>query len=549
MPQPTIPEKIVVHLGSPNSEAQNVTESFADYIKNVASSEIYPTWPEEAIKANVLAQISVALNRVYTEYYRSMGKDFDITSSPAYDQTYIFGRDIFENVSRIVDEVFDSYIRREGFVEPLYAQFCDGIELTCPGLLQWGSVELAESGLNYEQILKNYYGDNIEIVKNVPVENVDGTAPPVPIVLGDTGRDVELIQRKLNRISENFPGIPKIQSPDGFFGEDTLAAVKKFQEVFNLGVDGKVGHATWYKIQFAYNGVKRLSEISSEGIRLSDIDTRFSDTLSQGDSGDGVLALQYYLSYISLFVPTVSSVSYDGAFGELTANAVRSFQKTYGLPETAVVDRLTWDSIENVYYGILREMDYKFKEGAILPFPGRVLRQGIEGDDVRALQEYLNYIARVYTSIPTVDADGDFGNATALQVKAFKSAFGYNNDNERVTPQIWNAITSVYDDLYESESPAMASVTESKSKAHAYRLSPKDTGEDVIILSSMIKQLEEYYWGVSDIRISSYYGENLVRSIRAIRRILLLGDADYADEELLIRLDKELRAIRKEKSQ
>ena len=549
MPQPTIPEKIVVHLGSPNSEAQNVTESFADYIKNVASSEIYPTWPEEAIKANVLAQISVALNRVYTEYYRSMGKDFDITSSPAYDQTYIFGRDIFENVSRIVDEVFDSYIRREGFVEPLYAQFCDGIELTCPGLLQWGSVELAESGLNYEQILKNYYGDNIEIVKNVPVENVDGTAPPVPIVLGDTGRDVELIQRKLNRISENFPGIPKIQSPDGFFGEDTLAAVKKFQEVFNLGVDGKVGHATWYKIQFAYNGVKRLSEISSEGIRLSDIDTRFSDTLTQGDSGDGVLALQYYLSYISLFVPTVSSVSYDGAFGELTANAVRSFQKTYGLPETAVVDRLTWDSIENVYYGILREMDYKFKEGAILPFPGRVLRQGIEGDDVRALQEYLNYIARVYTSIPTVDADGDFGNATALQVKAFKSAFGYNNDNERVTPQIWNAITSVYDDLYESESPAMASVTESKAKAHAYRLSPKDTGEDVIILSSMIKQLEEYYWGVSDIRISSYYGENLVRSIRAIRRILLLGDADYADEELLIRLDKELRAIRKEKSQ
>ena len=549
MPQPIIPERITIHLGSPNSDAQNVSESFQDYIKNVASSEIYPTWPEEAIKANILAQISVALNRVYTEYYRSMGKDFDITNSPAYDQTYVFGRDIFDNISRITDEIFDSYIRREGFIEPLFAQFCDGIELTCPGLLQWGSVELAESGLNYEQILKNYYGDNIEIVKNVPVANVDGTAPAVPIVLGDTGRDVELIQRKLNRISQNFPGIPRISNPDGFFGEDTLAAVEKFQEVFNLTVDGKVGHATWYKIQFAYNGVKKLSEISSEGIRLSDIDTRFSDTLTQGDSGDGVLALQYYLSYISLFVPTVSSVSYDGAFGELTANAVRSFQKTYGLPETAVVDRLTWDSIENVYYGILREMDYKFKEGAILPFPGRVLRQGIEGDDVRALQEYLNYIARVYTSIPTVDADGDFGNATALQVKAFKSAFGYNNDNERVTPQIWNAITSVYDDLYESESPAMASVTESKSKAHAYRLSPKDTGEDVIILSSMIKQLEEYYWGVSDIRISSYYGENLVRSIRAIRRILLLGDADYADEELLIRLDKELRAIRKEKSQ
>ena len=545
MAQPIIPEKIVVHLGSPNSDAQNVTESFSDYIKNVASSEIYPTWPEEAIKANVLAQISVALNRVYTEYYRSMGKDFDITNSPAYDQTYIFGRDIFENVSKIVDEVFDSYIKREGFVEPLYAQFCDGIELTCPGLLQWGSVELAESGLNYEQILKNYYGDNIEIVKNVPVANVDGTAPAVPIVLGDTGRDVELIQRKLNRISENFPGIPKIKTTDGFFGEDTLEAVKKFQEVFNLTVDGRVGHATWYKIQFAYNGVKKLSEISSEGIRLSDIDTRFSDTLKLGDSGEGVLALQYYLSYIALFIPTISSVAYDGSFGKQTQDAVLSFQKTYGLPETGTVDRLTWDNIENVYYGILREMDYKFKEGAILPFPGRILRLGITGDDVKAMQEYLNLIAKTYNTIPTVEPDGDFGQATAAQVRAFKTAFGYSNDNERVTPQIWNAITSVYDDLYESSSQAFATVKNIEPRG--YIIKPGETIDDVYILSSMVKKIEEHYYGFSNLRITSYYSNDLARSIKAIRRIFLLSDADYADEELLKRLDSEVRSLRDSK--
>ena len=154
MPNPRIPEQIVVHIGSPDSDGINVTESFADYIKNVASSEIYPTWPEEALRANILAQISVALNRVYTEFYRSRGYNFDITSSPAYDQTYVYGRDIFGNISEIVDEIFDSYIRRQEFIEPLFATFCDGVEVSCNGLSQWGSVELANRGLDYFSILQ-----------------------------------------------------------------------------------------------------------------------------------------------------------------------------------------------------------------------------------------------------------------------------------------------------------------------------------------------------------------------------------------------------------
>lgn len=445
---PIIPEKIVVHLGAPNSDAMNVTESFADYIKNVASSEIYPTWPEEAIKANVIAQISVALNRVYTEFYRSAGRDFDITNSPAYDQTYVYQRDIFSNISQIVDEIFNSYIRREGAIEPLYAQFCDGVEIQCNGLEQWGSVDLAEQGLNYFEILRRFYGNDIELVTNVPVENVTPSAPLIPLKEGDTGRDVELIQTKLNRISANFPGIPKIRNADGFFDNDTTDAVVKFQEVFNLTADGIVGNATWYRINNVYNSVKELSAITSEGLTLEELDTTYGEVLREGDTSSGVSALQYYLAYISLFVPSVQSVTVDGSFGAATRGSVISFQKTYGLSETGEVDEITWNSIQDTYYGILNNITYEFEEGLILPYPGRVLRVGIEGNDVRALQEYLNYISNTYPEIPKVTVDGVFGQSTASAVSAFTKTFGLTTNPERVGAPTWNAIINVYDDLY-----------------------------------------------------------------------------------------------------
>ena len=202
---PKIPNEIVVHLGAPDSAAQNVALSFPDYIKNVASSEIYPTWPEDALRANILAQISVALNRVYTGYYRTRGYDFDITNSPAYDQTFVYQRDIYGNISRIVDEIFNNYIRRVGAIEPLFAQFCDGVEVQCPGLTQWGSVELANQGLDYFSILRRFYGDDIEIVTNAPFGDSPVTAEPPTLSEGDTGADVELLQRRLNRISSNYP--------------------------------------------------------------------------------------------------------------------------------------------------------------------------------------------------------------------------------------------------------------------------------------------------------------------------------------------------------
>lgn len=445
---PIIPEKIVIHLGAPSSDEPNVTETFADYIKNVASSEIYPTWPTEAIKANILAQISVALNRVYTAFYRSAGRDFDITSSPAYDQTYIYQRNIFANISEIVDEIFNSYIRRQGFIEPLFATFCDGVEVNCNGLSQWGSVTLANQGLDAFAILQNYYGDNIELVDNVEVSNIERGAPEVPLQEGDTGRDVEIMQIRLNRISGNFPGIPKIYPTDGFFDSSTTDAVRKFQEVFNLTVDGIIGRSTWYRIQNVYNAVKRLQTVNSEGLRIEDLSTQYTDTLQEGDASGGVITLQYYLDYISTFVPTVLGVNVDGSFGPATRNSVISFQKTYDMQQTGVVDRVVWERIQNTYYSLITRVPFEFSEGVLLPFPGRVLRLGLEGDDVRVLQEYLNFISETYTSIPTLTVDGVYGQSTADAVEEFKRIFDIPGNPQRVSVQTWDAIVNVYDDLY-----------------------------------------------------------------------------------------------------
>ena len=548
---PTIPETITVHLGAPDENVMNVTESFTDYIKNVASSEIYPTWPEEAIRANVLAQISVALNRVYTEYYRSRGYEFDITDSPAYDQKYTYRKDIFSNVSEIVDDIFNSYIRREGNVEPLFAQFCDGVEVVCDGLSQWGSVELSNQGLNYEQILRRFYGNNIEIVRDVPVENIPESAPPVPLREGDTGRDVEQIQIKLNRISRNFPGIPKISPQDGFFDTGTTEAVRKFQEVFDLTPDGIVGKATWYRINFIYNAVKKLFELNSEGLRISELETTFSETLKEGDESVGVLTLQYYLNYIGLFLPTVSSPNIDGVFGSDTRASVLSFQRAYGLPETGEVDRLTWDNIENVYFSYLRSIPYEFSPGIVLPFPGRVLRPGMSGDDVLALQEYLNYIANTYTEIPKTTVDGVYGPGTDRAVNAFKEIFNIPGAPSRVTAILWNAITNVYDDLYNGTAAVSAEANRGfNDKYGLLHMLPLNVGEyqdAVLVLKALVIELRKYYPDSEGFEGGRMYTKLLGEEVRRLRGIFNLGESTGVDRDFYTRAVLELELRKKNK--
>lgn len=348
---PFVPQNITVHLGAPNAYAANVTVPFSDYVKNVASSEIYPTWDEAALRANILAIVSFALNRVYTEFYRSRGYDFDITNSTAYDQYFVNGRSYFENVSRLVDELFNDYLRRPGFVEPLAAKFCNGTTVTCEGLSQWGSQNLAQQGYNSTQILRSYYG-NVETVLNAPIRGITSSYPGTPLRVGSTGPYVVVIQTSLNRISQNYPAIPKIPAVDGIYGSRTEAAVRAFQQIFNLNPDGIVGPATWYAIVRIYTAVTRLSELRSQGQRFYAISWTAPNALQQGSTGDKVRQLQYMLSVLSEYIPSIPPLTIDGIFGSATRAAVLAAQRRFRLPETGIVDPVTWDEIYDQFAGI-----------------------------------------------------------------------------------------------------------------------------------------------------------------------------------------------------
>lgn len=348
---PYVPQRITVHLGPPASDAPNVTVSFSDYVKNVASSEIYPTWDDAALRANILAIVSFALNRVYTEFYRSRGYDFEITSSTAYDQAFVNGRSFFENISRLVDELFNDYLRRPGFVEPLAAKFCNGTTVTCEGLSQWGSQNLAQQGFNSDQIIRSYYG-NVETVVNAPIRGITSSYPGTPLRLGSSGPNVVVIQVALNRIAQNYPAIPKIPAVDGVFGSRTEATVTAFQEIFGLSPDGIVGPGTWYEIVRLYTGVTSLSELRSQGQQFYAINWSPPGGLEVGDTGEKVRLLQYMLSVLSAHIQSIPPVNVDGIYGNATRAAVLAAQRRFGLPETGTVGTQTWDEIYDQYSGI-----------------------------------------------------------------------------------------------------------------------------------------------------------------------------------------------------
>lgn len=368
---PYIPRTITVHLGAPDAYAANVSVPFSDYVKNVASSEIYPTWDESALTANILAIISFALNRVYTEFYRSRGYDFDITSSTAIDQKFINGRSYFDSVSTIVDNIFDNYLRRMGFVEPLAAKFCNGTTVTCEGLSQWGSQSLAQQGLNSMQILRRYYGNNIELVRNAPVRGYTPSYPGTPLRLGSRGPQVTQAQVMLNRISQNYPAIARIYPVDGIFGEQTERSVISFQRIFNLTPDGIIGKATWYQLVRLYVGVNDLAELESQGQTFYRVNWQGSGTLQEGNTGQSVRQLQYMLRVVSDYIDTVPSVAIDGIFGPATQAAVIAYQRHAGLTPDGIVGTNTWHSLYNQVSGILSS-----EETAGLQYPGQPLRQG-----------------------------------------------------------------------------------------------------------------------------------------------------------------------------
>lgn len=410
---PYVPQSIVVHLGTPASSAANVTVSFADYIKNVASSEIYPTWNESAMRANILAQVSYALNRVYTEFYRSRGYAFDITNSTAYDQAFVNGRNIFDDISQLVDELFNDYIRRQGFVEPLFASFCNGTTVTCEGMSQWGSQSLAQQSYNSVQILRNYYGDNIELVVDAPIQNITSSYPGVPLREGNAGPNVVVIQSSLNRISQNYPAIPKVYPVDGIFGPGTTAAVRKFQEVFSLTVDGIVGKATWYRIVQLYVGVRRLAELNSEGQTFTGISWAYPDAIVEGDSGQKVSHLQYMLAVLAEFNPQIPPIEVTGQFDAATRNAVVSFERWAGLPQTGEVGAVAWDAIYDAYAGVAETV---LSRGEIFPYQNNV----VPADSIRELQVQLADVAEETPGMVCPAITGRYDAATRRALLQFQ---------------------------------------------------------------------------------------------------------------------------------
>lgn len=350
--QVVIPNPITVHLGTPTSSASNVQVSFPDYVKNVASSEIYPTWPEAALRANIYAIITFALNRIYTEWYRNRGYSFDITNSTAYDQAFVYGRPIYSSISRIVDAIFNEYVRRQGQIAPYFTSFCNGTTATCQGLSQWGTVTLANQGYTPLQILRSYYPNDIEIVQTNIITNVISSYPGTPLRTGSTGLDVQTIQTYLTRIRRNYPAIPAISDPAGTFGSSTNAAVTKFQSIFNLTPDGIVGKSTWYKISSLYAAVAKLAELNSEGNTLGIGTVPPSSTLRQGSRGPDVITLQYLLNLVSEYYPGIPAPTQDGIFGSGTRQSVIAFQQIMGLQADGIVGTATWRALYNTYLGI-----------------------------------------------------------------------------------------------------------------------------------------------------------------------------------------------------
>lgn len=436
---PTVPRQITVHLGAPNANAENVTLPFNEYIKNVASSEIYPTWPKEAIIANILAQISFTLNRIYTEYYRSRGYDFDITSTTQYDHAFKKNGEIFSNISQTVDEIFNNYIVRDGNIEPLFAQFCDGVRTRCNGLSQWGSVELANSGMTALEILKSYYGDNISLVTDAPVGENIPSYPGTPLSRGDFGEEVYRIKIQLNRIGKNYPAIPEIPYTNAAFDAPTEEAVKAFQKIFNLTPDGIVGKSTWYKIKEIYAGVKQLSELTGEGLTISEAQRVYPRALVPGTAAEAVRTVQYYLSFLSFFFENIDFVPLTGVFDAETEKAVRAFQETYGLTADGIVGRQTWNKLTSVYNDIVSSLpaDYQTVLGTV--FPGKMIVLGDTGDSVRIIQENLNNIAEYDPAIPKVNVTGVYDDATLSAVAVLQAQIG-REPSGAVDPIIWSEI-------------------------------------------------------------------------------------------------------------
>lgn len=439
---PIVPNNITVHLGKPDDNAKNITVPFTDYISNVAASEIYPTWPREALKANIYAIISFAMNRIYNEWYRSKGYNFDITSSPIYDQAYTPNRSTYENINNIVEEIFNNYVVKGNQIQPYFTRYCDGRNTTCDGLSQWGSVSLANQGKNYLDILKYYYGNDISIRYDAEVGDVSEGYPGYVVSLGSAGNPVLLIQRDLRRIRKNYPAIPNISNTLGIYDEETVAAVKKFQEIFSLPVTGSVDKATWYKIKYIYTSVKKLSDLYSEGLTEAETTFLYEDELNYGDTGIEVEHIHYFLDAIAFLDPDIPRLQTNSIYNDNSIAMVKAFQEKYNLPVTGVFTYRDWKVLKEVYDKILKSFNSEYQSYIDELYPDYFLSKGTTGDDVVRFQRFLLAICRYDHSIPGVRVNGIFDDLTEKSVLKLQKDYGFD-ENGVVGPLLWRKVVEL----------------------------------------------------------------------------------------------------------
>ena len=465
-------------------------------------------WPEQALRANIHCQISLALNRIYTEWYPSKGYTFNITNSTSYDQYYVHGRTVFDVMVRITDDIFNTYIRKTGTVNPYYSEYCDGKSVTCPGLKQWGTVTLANQGRNALQILKYYYGNDIEIIRTSNIQSIPQSYPGSPIRQGDSGTAVFTLQRQLNRITKDYPFLGLL-TVDGVFGAKMAATVRAFQKQFNLIADGVVGRQAWYKISYIYVSVKDLAELTSEGEvssgTLSD-GTWGGTVLRTGSTGSAVEQLQFWLNTLAQYESSIPSLTVDGVYGTGTANTVRAFQRKYGLTVDGVVGRTTWTEVYDQFRSIQSD------NGTPNAYPGTPLREGSAGQNVRLVQFWLKIARTVYTNLESVTVDGKFGAGTASAVRRFQRYFGLTADGV-VGRTTWQKLYEVYNDIANR-------LLSSSLRPGEYPgvLRTGSSGTAVRELQFYLYLMSAYESSIPPVSIDGKFGADTERAVRAYQR-------------------------------
>ena len=439
---PIVPNNITVHLGAPDEAARDITIPFTDYISNVASSELYPTWPRNALVANIYAIISFTMNRIYNEWYRSKGYNFDITSSPIYDQTYTPNRSTYENIDDIVSEIFNNYVVKSSQIQPYFTTYCDGRVTTCNGLSQWGSVTLANQGKTPLEILKNYYGNDISIKYDAPVGDTTSGFPGYNIGLGNAGNPVLAIQRDLRRIRQNYPAIPDITNTVGIYDEETVEAVKKFQQIFDLPVTGVVDKGTWYKIKYVYTSVKKLSDLYSEGLTIEEATFLYDDELSYGDTGIEVEYIHYFLDALAFLDEDIPRLKTNSIYGNNTITMVKAFQEKYNLPVTGIFTYKDWQVLRDAYDMILTSFPKEYQDYVDELYPDYFLVRGSTGEDVFRLQRFLLAICKYDKSIPGVRVNGIFDELTEKSIKKLQRDNNFDI-NGIVGPLLWRRIVEL----------------------------------------------------------------------------------------------------------